>query len=121
MSLQLVIGRSGSGKSYHLYREIIEKSIHNDSANYFVIVPEQFTLQTQKDIVLMHPSGGTMNIDILSFMRLAYRIFDEVGGNDSPVLEDTGKTMVLRKIVARREKNWSCLIMKYKSAVLSMN
>ena len=104
MSLQLVIGRSGSGKSYHLYREIIEKSIHNDSANYFVIVPEQFTLQTQKDIVLMHPNGGTMNIDILSFMRLAYRIFDEVGGNDSPVLEDTGKTMVLRKIVARKRK-----------------
>ncbi len=104
MSLQLVIGRSGSGKSYHLYREIIEKSIQNDSANYFVIVPEQFTLQTQKDIVLMHPNGGTMNIDILSFMRLAYRIFDEVGGNDSPVLEDTGKTMVLRKIVARKRK-----------------
>jgi ATP-dependent helicase/nuclease subunit B len=104
MSLQLVIGRSGSGKSYQLYKEIIEKSIHNDNTNYFIIVPEQFTLQTQKDIVMMHPYGGTMNIDILSFMRLAYRIFDEVGGNDKPVLEDTGKTMVLRKIVARKRK-----------------
>lgn len=104
MSLQLVIGRSGSGKSYQLYKEIIEKSIHNDSTNYFIIVPEQFTLQTQKDIVLMHPLGGTMNIDILSFMRLAYRIFDEVGGNDRPVLEDTGKSMVLRKIVARKRR-----------------
>lgn len=104
MSLQLVLGRSGSGKSYQLYKEIIEKSIQNDNTNYFVIVPEQFTLQTQKDIVMMHPYGGTMNIDILSFMRLAYRIFDEVGGNDKPVLEDTGKTMVLRKIVARKRK-----------------
>ncbi|MGB8454913.1 MAG: helicase-exonuclease AddAB subunit AddB [Anaerocolumna sp.] len=104
MSLQLVIGRSGSGKSYQLYKEIIDKSIHNDNTNYFVIVPEQFTLQTQKDIVSLHPYRGTMNIDILSFMRLAYRIFDEVGGNDRPVLEDTGKSMVLRKIVARKKK-----------------
>ncbi len=104
MSLQLVIGRSGSGKSYQLYKEIIDKSIHNENTNYFIIVPEQFTLQTQKDIVSMHPRGGTMNIDILSFMRLAFRIFDEVGGNDRPVLEDTGKSMVLRKIVALKRK-----------------
>lgn len=104
MSLQLIIGKSGSGKSYQLYKEIIARSIYNENINYFVIVPEQFTLQTQKDIVSLHPNKGTMNIDILSFMRLAYRIFDEVGGNDKPVLEDTGKTMVLRKIVARKKK-----------------
>jgi ATP-dependent helicase/nuclease subunit B len=104
MSLQLVLGRSGSGKSYKLYKEIIEKSIENENTNYLVIVPEQFTLQTQKDIVSLHPNNGTMNIDILSFMRLAYRIFDEVGGNDKPVLEDTGKSMVLRKVVARKRK-----------------
>jgi len=104
MSLQFIIGRSGSGKSYQMYREIIDKSIHNDNLKYLIIVPEQFTLQTQKDIVSMHPYGGTMNIDILSFMRLAYRVFDEVGGGDTPVLEDTGKSMVLRKIVAKRKK-----------------
>ncbi len=104
MSLQFVIGRSGSGKSYQLYKEIIAKSIQNEDTNYLVIVPEQFTLQTQKDIVSQHPNRGTMNIDILSFKRLAYRIFDEVGGNDKPVLEDTGKSMVLRKIVALKKK-----------------
>ncbi|MDF2586478.1 MAG: addB, partial [Anaerocolumna sp.] len=104
MSLQLVLGRSGSGKSYKLYKEIIEKSLQYENTNYLVIVPEQFTLQTQKDIVRMHPNKGTMNIDILSFMRLAYRIFDEVGGNDKPVLEDTGKSMVLRKVVAKNRK-----------------
>ena len=104
MSLQLILGRSGSGKSYQLYKEVISKSMDNPDTNYLVIVPEQFTLQTQKDIVSMHPNRGTMNIDILSFLRLAYRIFDEVGGNDIPVLEDTGKSMVLRKIVANKKK-----------------
>ena len=81
MSLQFYLGSAGSGKSYQMYRNIIEESQKNPGTNYLVIVPEQFTLQTQKDIVSMHPNHGVMNVDILSFMRFAYRIFDEVGGN----------------------------------------
>ncbi len=105
MSLQLFLGSAGSGKSYQLYREVIEESKKNPWTNFLVIVPEQFTLQTQKDIVAMHPDHGVMNVDILSFLRFAYRIFDEVGGYDAPVLEDTGKSMVLRKVVAQKRKD----------------
>ena len=105
MSLQLFLGSAGSGKSYQLYSEVIEQSKNHPDTNYLVIVPEQFTLQTQKDIVTMHPEHGVMNVDILSFLRFAYRIFDEVGGNECPVLEDTGKSMVLRKVVAQKRKN----------------
>jgi ATP-dependent helicase/nuclease subunit B len=105
MSLQLFLGSAGSGKSYQLYREVIEESKQNPDTNYLVLVPEQFTLQTQKDIVTMHPEHGVMNVDILSFLRFAYRIFDEIGGYDAPVLEDTGKSMVLRKVVAEKRKD----------------
>ncbi len=103
MSLQLILGSSGSGKSHKLYSEIIDKSINNQKVNYLIVVPEQFTLQTQKEIVTKHPYNGTMNIDILSFLRLAHRIFDEVGGNERPVLEDTGKSMILRKILSLKK------------------
>ena len=72
--------------------------------NYLIIVPEQFTLQTQKDIVTMHPDHGVMNIDILSFLRFAFRVFDEIGSNEYPILEDTGKSMVLRRVVAEKRK-----------------
>ncbi|NLP35326.1 MAG: helicase-exonuclease AddAB subunit AddB [Clostridiales bacterium] len=105
MSLQLFLGSAGSGKSFQLYREVIEQSKLHMDTNYLVIVPEQFTLQTQKDIVSMHPEHGVMNVDILSFLRFAFRIFDEVGGNDYPILEDTGKSMVLRKVVAEKRKD----------------
>lgn len=104
MSLQLFLGSAGSGKSYQLYQRIIEESKADITTDYLVIVPEQFTLQTQKNIVTMHPEHGVMNVDILSFMRFAYRIFDEVGGNELPVLEDTGKSMVLRKVIAEKKK-----------------
>lgn len=104
MSLQLICGSAGVGKSYQLYREIIRMSIDEPETNYLVIVPEQFTLQTQKDIVGMHPDKGVMNIDILSFQRFAYRIFDEVGAGNQPVLEDTGKSMVIRRVLAGKKK-----------------
>jgi len=105
MSLQMLLGSAGSGKSYQLYQEVIEQSRQNIDTNYLVIVPEQFTLQTQRDIVSMHPDHGVMNVDILSFLRFAFRIFDEIGGNECPILEDTGKSMVIRKVVAQKKKD----------------
>ena len=70
---------------------------------FIVLVPEQFTMQTQKDLVSMHPRKGIMNIDILSFARLAYRVFEETGGEKLPVLDDEGKNLILRKIAGEYE------------------
>ena len=78
MSLQFIIGSSGSGKSCYAYQNIIEQAgLHPDKL-YYVIVPEQFTMQTQKTLVEMSPGKGILNIDILSFERLAYRVLEEV-------------------------------------------
>lgn len=105
MSLQFIIGSSGAGKSHLAYRRIIEASMKHPERNYYVIVPEQFTMQTQKTLVEMHPGKGILNIDILSFERLAYRVFEETGGDTRKVLEDTGKSMVLRKMVQKYQKD----------------
>lgn len=109
MSLQLMLGNSGAGKSYRLNQYLIEQSMANPDTNYIIIVPEQFTLQTQKDIVTLHPRHGVMNIDIVSFQRLAYRIFDEVGGNNLPSLDDTGKNLIIRKIAAQKQSELKVL------------
>lgn len=109
MSLQLILGNSGAGKSFALREYIIKEAKKQSDMNYFVIVPEQFTMQTQKDYVLASPRKGIMNIDILSFMRLAYRIFDENGCEDRTILEDTGKSMLIRKVV-EQEKDKLVLI-----------
>ena len=104
MSLQFIIGSSGAGKSYYAYKRVIEDSLKHPERNYYVIVPEQFTMQTQKALVEMHPGKGILNIDILSFERLAYRVFEETGGDNRKVLEDTGKSMVLQKMVQQHRK-----------------
>lgn len=76
MSLQFIIGSSGAGKSYFAYERVIRESMEHPERNYYIIVPEQFTMQTQKTLVEMHPGKGILNIDILSFERLAYRVFE---------------------------------------------
>ena len=99
MSLQFVTGCSGSGKSTYLYSRFIKEAMGNPNKNYVIIVPEQFTLQTQKELVNSHPDGGILNIDILSFNRLAYRVCEELGKEVATVLDDTGKNMILRKVI----------------------
>ncbi len=68
--------------------------------SFLIVVPDQFTMQTQQELVTMHPCEGIMNIDVLSFGRLSHRILEEVGGEDIPVLDDTGKSLVLQKVAA---------------------
>ncbi len=109
MSLQFVMGPSGSGKSHYLYQKVTEESLKHPDKNYFVIVPEQFTMQTQKDLVMASPKRGIMNVDVLSFNRLAYRIFEETGGNQPIVLSDVGKSFVLRKIAGDLEPKLTLL------------
>ena len=104
MALQLILGGSGSGKTTELYEMVIQDSIRNPDQSYFLIVPEQFTMQAQKDMVMMHPAHGTMNIDVLSFQRLAYRVFEELAVENLQVLDDIGKSMVLRKVTAQCRK-----------------
>ena len=64
MSLQFIFGNSGSGKSRYLYEQVIAGACENPNRNYIVLVPEQFTMQTQKELVRLHPRHGLMNIDI---------------------------------------------------------
>ena len=102
MSLQFIMGPSGSGKSHYLYQYVTTESQKHPDQNYIVLVPEQFTLQTQKDLVMASPQKGILNVDVLSFHRLAYRIFEETGGNQRTILDDVGKSLVLRKIAPFR-------------------
>ena len=100
MSLRFYFGPSDGEKSKKLYEEIIARSLENPRQSYLVIVPDQFTMQTQKELVTMHERGGIMNIDVLSFGRLSHRILEEVGHKEVPVLDDTGKSLVLQKVAA---------------------
>ena len=100
MGLQFYFGGSGAGKSRQLHEDILAWAGREPSRDFLFLVPDQFTMQTQVDLVAASSCGGIMNIDVLSFGRLAHRIFEETGYGSKPVLDDTGKSLVLRKVAA---------------------
>ena len=116
MGLQLILGGSGTGKSFMMYQNVVRKSMDSPEEHFMAIVPEQFTMETQKTIVQLSPRKGTMNIDILSFERLAKRIFEEAGLNSLRVLDDTGKCLILRKIIEENKERLSVFGSKVKMA-----
>ena len=98
MSLQFVMGGAGSGKTRYLYETAIKQAVEQPDRLFLFVVPEQYTMQTQKELVRLHPRKGLMNMDVLSFKRLAYRVFEDLGVQVPAVLDDMGKSMVLRKV-----------------------
>ena len=116
MGLQLVLGGSGAGKTTYLCNRLIEKSKKIKDGHFLIIVPEQYTMEMQKNIVRLSEENGTMDIDILSFDRLAKRIFDEAGKSTFSVLDDTGKCLIIRKII---EENKDSLVVFGQKAGMS--
>ena len=103
MSLQMIIGGAGPRRSEVMYQKLIEESLAAPEQRFYLVVPEQYTMQTQMKMAELHPGHGVMNVDIVSFPRLAYRIFDELGGVQKTILEDTGKSMVIRRLLSEHK------------------
>lgn len=109
MSLKFILGASGSGKSRLLFETALRQAGEHPDRNCVVLVPEQFTMQTQRELVMLSPRGGILNIDVLSFTRLAYRVFEQTGVEPKAVLTETGKSLLLRLIAAREASGLSLL------------
>ncbi len=111
MALQIYKGCSGSGKSYELYKHIIDESLIHPELTYLILVPEQYNLSTQRRLISMHPAKGILNIDVLSFTRLAHRVFEEVGYSRAKgaTIDDIGKNLILRHISGKNEDSLTVL------------
>ena len=103
MSLQFVLGPSGYGKSKYVQEFVTREAAANRDRDYLMIVPDQFTMQTQMMMAGTNPDGGILNIDVLSFSRLTHRIFEEVGKPDRVMLDDLGKCLILRRVISQKE------------------
>ena len=58
MSLQFVMGGAGSGKTRYLYETAIKQAVEQPDRLFLFVVPEQYTMQTQKELVRLHPRKG---------------------------------------------------------------
>ncbi|MTI49299.1 MAG: helicase-exonuclease AddAB subunit AddB [Firmicutes bacterium] len=105
MEMRFITGRAGTGKTYKIFQEIKENL--NKNKKLFLIVPEQFTLQTEFDLITKMNLTGIMEVEVLSFERLAYKVLTEVGGIKKTAINDLGKVMILRRLFDDHSKDLS--------------
>lgn len=104
MGLRLIIGRAGTGKSEFCMREIAGKLEERpDGSPLIYIVPEQATFQAEYALNTSYGLQGTIRAQVLSFRRLAWKVMQESGGGKRLFIDDTGKGMVLRKVLEKRK------------------
>ena len=107
MSVRFVIGRAGSGKT-HRCLEAVRARLRVDPAGgppLLLIVPEQISFQAEKALVETPDIPGFIRCQVLSFNRLAFRIFAETGADPrrgDETIGEFGRMMVLRRLLRRR-------------------
>ncbi|WP_432666128.1 helicase-exonuclease AddAB subunit AddB [Wukongibacter baidiensis] len=104
MKIRYILGRAGSGKSRRIFKEIKYKIEQGGENKLLLLVPEQFTLQTEADLIGTNKLPGIMRAEVISFQRLAHKVFDEVGGLKKIDINELGKIMVLKRLFDKHAK-----------------
>ncbi|MDF2949473.1 MAG: addB [Sedimentibacter sp.] len=98
MGLNIVAGRAKTGKTTYIYDDISNEIKKNNDLNLLLIVPEQMTYQNEYELIERINDLGIMSAEVLSFTRLSYKVFEEVGGLKIQDINSYGKIMLLKQI-----------------------
>jgi ATP-dependent helicase/nuclease subunit B len=105
MSLQFILGRSGSGKSHSVFKDIREKLAENPLGSPIIyLVPDQMTFQSEYKLASTSGLNGMLRAQVYSFSRLAWRVLGETGGMTRMHITSTGVRMMLRKIIENNKE-----------------
>ena len=104
MSLKIIYGKSGTGKSTYIFNEIAEK-IKNGNRKIYIITPEQFSFTAEKKLLDSIELTSVISAEVLTFNRMAYRVMKEVGNARSKNLSSSSKSMILYNILSEQKSN----------------
>lgn len=109
--LRIVRGRPGTGKTTWLLEEAVrcyrKEQESGTPRTLFFLVPEQYTLQCERDLCGMLGNPGLLGIEVLSLDRLAQRVLDEGGGRTRVPLDGPGKRMLLGRVFRQAQPDLS--------------
>ena len=103
MGLKIIYGKSGTGKSTYCYNEI--KKRINKNEKIYIITPEQFSYSAEKRLLEILDENASINAEVISFNRMANRVFTEVGGLNDVLISKSGRAMLIYSILEKEKKN----------------
>ena len=104
MSLKIIYGKSGTGKSTYIFNEIAEK-IKKGNRKIYIITPEQFSFTAEKKLLDSINTNSVVLAEVLTFNRMAYRVIKETGNSNLKNLSQTGKSMLIYSNLSKEKNN----------------
>ncbi len=107
MSLQIVYGTAGTGKSHYVF-EKVQEQINKESVHPIkIITPEQFSFTAEKQLLETSSSNSMLKAEVITFARMAYRVLNEVGGKARLRLSSSGRAMLANYILLTQKNDFS--------------
>lgn len=107
MSYRFIYGRAGSGKSRTCYHQICESRRADQKKNYMLIVPEQFSFQSEMELLAVGGEETVADVLVCSFKRLSFWVKNKYGIINENQVNKAGKNLILTDILHRsKNKLW---------------
>ena len=118
MSLRIIYGKPGSGKSTYCFQEIA--NLIEKEKKIFIITPEQFSFTAERKLMESVKSKSAINAEVITLSRMAYRVLAQVGGNNKNNLSKCGKAMLIYSILTKYKQELKFLGKSDENINLSM-
>ena len=118
MEFRIIYGKSGSGKTTEIFKEIKEKI--KDKNKIYIVVPEQFSFSAENHLLETIDGNSSINAEVLTLSRMADRVIQEVLGNVTSHLSKIGKSMIVYDAIDSLKKNMNFLRSSDKNLELAL-
>ena len=96
-----------TARPHRLLGETVKRigALAGEGKRCMLLVPSQYTLQAEIEVMTRLNLPGTFEIDVLSPGRLLKRVFERAGQPDRVIFDERGKCMVLSEIIEQEKEN----------------
>lgn len=107
MSLRFITGRSGSGKTTFIQREIAQELARDPlGEQVFVLVPDHMSFTVEQKLSVDFNLHGMIRAQVVTFKRLAWRVLQETGGITRKEIDGFGYRMLVRSVLEENREQF---------------
>ncbi|MBQ6885206.1 MAG: PD-(D/E)XK nuclease family protein [Clostridia bacterium] len=95
--LQFILGRASSGKTFTITQKFVESI--NQGENPVLLVPEQFSFESEKNILDAIGDSAAQHVSVINFSRLCNEVERVVGGVCGESITDTDRVILMKRAI----------------------